>query len=138
MRGGQYTPKPAYFAYQCLCALFDAKTRQAGLQPALIGQERVELLDAGFVRNGRALYAWWFPASLTAPWERRRMTVRCVLPAGAKLETPVLIDPLSARVHRFERVKTEGAAVTLSDLPLLEYPLILADGQTVGQVSNLP
>lgn len=28
LRGADYTPKPSYFAYQCLCALFDANTRR--------------------------------------------------------------------------------------------------------------
>lgn len=132
LRGGQYTPKPAYFAFQCLCALFDAKTKRADLKPVLVGQDRVRLQDAGFVRDGHAFYAWWYPASLLEAWQRRTITVRLTLPPGVKLDSPALIDPISGRAYRFDRARVEGPATTLPDLPLLEYPLLLTDAATAG------
>ncbi len=132
LRGGQYTPKPSYYAYQCLCALFDARTSALDLKPELVGQKRVKLQDAGFAREGSAMYAWWSPASLQEPWEAKPITVRLTLPQGAKMDRPVLIDPLSRRVFRYAAVKREGASLVLERLPLLDYPLLMADAETVA------
>ena len=74
LRGNDYTPKPAYFAYQCLCSLFDARSvRDAGLDLGVVGQEKVDLQWTGFSRGGRAMYVYWFPANLQEPWPPRKL-----------------------------------------------------------------
>ena len=127
LRGADYTPKPAYYAYQCLCALFDAQTRRTSLSPALIDQKKVALQEGEFVRNGRALYAYWFPADLLQAWKRRKLSVRLTFPEGAAITEPVLIDPLSGTAYAPEKTTTDSAGLVAQDLPLFDYPLILTD-----------
>ena len=127
LRGEDYSPKPAYYAYQCLAALLDAESKKADLALEVTAAEKLPLLHAGFMRRGSPLVVWWFPASLLEPWQRRRITLRLVLPEGTKLKEPVLVDALSARVYRVQQARVEPPVVLLPDLPLLEYPLVLTD-----------
>ena len=127
LRGADYTPKPAYYAYQCLCALFDAKTRHTSISTELPGQEKVRLQEAGFVRDGRALYAFWLPADLLKPYEARTISIHLCLPGGSVLDDPVLMDPLSGQAYEGIVIKTDTSGIVAHDLPLLDYPLILAD-----------
>ena len=98
----------------------------------LVGRERDQLQDAVFVRGGRAMVTWWYPANLLKGWTPRKITVKIALPEQVKLDAPVLIDPMSGRVFRFEAVRREKGTVTLEDLPLLEYPLIVTDAAAAG------
>ncbi len=127
LRGEDYTPKPAYFAFQCLCALLDAESKTTDMRPAVIADEKLPLMHASFVRRGCPLLIWWYPATLLEPWKRRRITMRFVLPDGVKMKEPVLIDLLSARVYRLPLPTVEPPAVIFPELPLLEYPLALTD-----------
>ncbi len=128
LRGGDYTPKPAYFAYQCLCALFDAETtRRPDLALALVGQEKVHLQDAAFARKGKAVYAWWFPASLQQPFAPKRIAARLPVAKDAAIAAPVLIDPLTGAIHAVAPTATADGALTFDALPLLDYPLLLTD-----------
>jgi len=114
LRGKDYTPKPAYFAYQNLCALFDADTLKADL-PVQVEGEKV--VTASFQRRGEPLYAYWTPESLTkdVPSTKARVTV------ASKPKSPALLDPLTGQVYRIS---------AFDALPLADYPLIIAD-QTV-------
>ncbi|NLS97742.1 MAG: hypothetical protein GXX96_36845 [Planctomycetaceae bacterium] len=104
IRRSDYTPKPAYFAYQCLCALFDAETEWAD-RPLEIsgGDERPldqsALLRAAFTRGDRPLHAYWLPGDLREETPARTVDLVILDTPGAVLERPVLIDPLTATVY---------------------------------------
>jgi hypothetical protein len=131
LRGNDDTRKPSYFAYQSLCTLFAGGRRRVDQVPELVGQTRVKLVDAVFERDRRLMYAWWYPENLFNTWEPRSITVQITPPTGSQIDAPVLIDPLSQRVYRFPRVDGAGGQVTLKDLPLLDHPLLVADGRLV-------
>jgi len=133
LRGRDYTPKPSYFAFQSLCALFDANTRPSDF---LVQVDQVSggdslsqhsIQTAGFLRDDRPLYAWWYPASLQQDFSPARITLRVWSPGGNRLSQPVLVDLLTAQVHGLERGKQNGGFWTFEDLPLLDYPLLVAD-----------
>ena len=132
VRRSDYTPKPAYFAYQCLCALFDAETQWAQ-RPLEISAadglplDESALLKAAFVRHDRPLYAYWLPADLRK--ERQPRVVDLVIPdrAGAVLDTPVLIDPLGASVHRLPQAARLGGGWRIPGVALADCPLLVAD-----------
>jgi hypothetical protein len=132
LRGRDYTPKPSYYAYQSLCTLFAGRTRRVNQIPELIGQRRSNMVDAVFEREGRLLYAWWYPADLFKPWEPRNITVQVTLPQRSQLNEPVLIDPLSQHAYRLPRAECAGGHVTLKELPLLDYPLVVVDRRLIG------
>jgi len=123
LRGTTYTPKPAYKAYQTLCALFDADTKRADLKAHVHGAEGAHVAD--FVRNGLPLVAWWYPANLLEPWEPRRVDVSFAMPQKASVALAV-IDPLAGTIHRVEGAEIAGDTVTVRRMPLLDYPLLLS------------
>ena len=114
LRGSDYTPKPAYFAYQNLCALFDAATRKADLPLRVEGAADGDLITAAFQRRGQPLWLYWTPADLTMDVPPRKVRVMI----GDKLTSPALLDPLSGTVYKINSFDT---------LPLTDYPLIIAD-----------
>lgn len=144
VRRSDYTPKPAYFAYQCLCALFDAETHWAEL-PLEVAAAPGEPLDqsvlwkAAFLRRGRPLYVYWLPAPLTAAPPPPR-PVRLTLPAArdATIDRPVLVDPLTAAVYRLPRPTRAGNGWQIEQAPLADYPLIVTEQSLAIQDSTEP
>ena len=55
LRGTDYSPKPAYFALQCLAALFDSETARAELPIDFGRSDPQQIVSAGFARKGKAL-----------------------------------------------------------------------------------
>ena len=122
LRGSDYTPKPAFSAYQNLCALFDAETRKADLSIRVEGAGETTVVTASFQRCGQPLYLFWTPADLTkdVPPQKVKVTV------GDKLKSPALLDPLTGVVYKI---------ASFDALPLADYPLILAE-ETTFQTGN--
>ena len=134
LRGTDYTPKPSFLAYQCLCALFDAQTAPAKLQADLASvpddHEPIKpngIFWAPFARGGRALCAWWLPASLLRNSHPRRLRLTLHTTPAATLEAPVLVDPLSGNIHPVKATRGKGGTWAFDALPLLDYPLLLTD-----------
>lgn len=132
-----YSPKPSYHAYQCLCALFDSRSRREDLQID-IGQpeksaDKVDIpgiYSASWLRNGHALYAYWYPADFGAPFAPRRVTMSLWSGHSGALADPVLVDSLAAQVHRLPDASRQGQSWKLS-APLVDYPLIVTDRAVV-------
>jgi hypothetical protein len=128
LRGKEYTRKPSFNAYQCLCALFDSRTkRRSDMVVDLIGAEKVHLQEAGFTRNGRGMLAYWYPAKLLEPWPTRPLSMKIPTPDGAVIDEPVLIDPLAQQVFKLPRMKRTDGGLVCEALPLRDYPLIVTD-----------
>lgn len=133
LRGTDYSPKPAFRSYQCLCSLFDSETARCELPMSFekaAGGEAVnldEIVSAGFTRKGKALYAWWLPCG--PEMERPDLPVSLSLPVrpDAELREPVLIDPLDAGVYRLDGMERRGDNWSLSGAPLADHPLFLTD-----------
>ena len=131
LRGEDCSPRPSYFGYQTLCTMFDGQTqRDQNLVAECGGKSDKTFKSAGFVRNGRALYAWWPVVDLFADFKPGSVALRLPTPAGAAIDEPVLIDPLTQRVYR-PAAKKVGGTLTVPDAPLLDYPLLLTDGSVV-------
>jgi hypothetical protein len=133
LRGADYTPKPAYFAYQCLCALFDAATVRAQVplsfeQPAGSAPVKLdEIASAGFSRNGRALHAYWHPCGHEVERPDERVTLSLASRPDARLEQPVLVDPLTAAVYALDNAERHGDRWTFRGAPLADHPLLITD-----------
>ena len=67
-----YTPKPSYFAYQNICALFDSQTETAEVPTECVGKfsanepavSAKNIERASFVRDDCPLLAYWYPADV--------------------------------------------------------------------------
>lgn len=133
LRGTDYTPKPAYFAYQCLCALFDTQTVRAGLPMSfapVVGAEPVkteEIVFAGFARNGKAMHVYWHPCGHEMERSDERINLTLATRPDAHLTQPVLVDPLTSTVYQLDGVEQRGDQWILADAPLADHPLIVTD-----------
>ncbi|MDD4102314.1 MAG: beta-galactosidase [Kiritimatiellae bacterium] len=119
LRGEDYTPKPSYFAYQNLCALFDAETVRSRMKPfKLEGADGIETWAAGFKRHGKPLVAYWAVEDLTKDVPAKQVKVVIGEADKAMMPSPRLLDPLSGALYEIASFDT---------LPLADYPLIIAD-----------
>lgn len=127
LRGEDYSPKPAYFAYRSLAAIFDAETRRIDQEIHLSAAE--EGATAAFQRRGRPIYAWWVPADLQKGFEAGRTEVS--VPEEG-LDEPVLVEPISSGVYGLPKARRSGGKWTIPDLPLTDWPLLLMDRMLAG------
>jgi hypothetical protein len=119
LRGEDYTPKPAYFAYQNLCALFDSETTRYRMKPFKVeGAGESKVFAAGFKRHGKPLAAWWASEDLTRDVPAKPVKIVIGDHDKAKMPKPELLDPLTGQRY---------AVASFDALPLADYPLILAD-----------
>ncbi|MCX8035760.1 MAG: beta-galactosidase [Candidatus Sumerlaeia bacterium] len=137
LRGNTYERKPSYYAYQSLCALFDAETHPtemlmtfSGLPPA--GGETPDkpsglaaMMSAAFLRNDIPLFAYWRPLDLMKDTEP--VQIEITLGGTARLRTPVLADPLTGQVYRIRQAEEKGDLWTLRGVPATDYPLLISD-----------
>lgn len=136
LRGGEYTPKPSYFAYQNVCALFDGETKRADFLtrfdrgPSALDENRIEA--GSFVRRGYAMYVYWLPADIMSehnPWPAR-LTVWSG--AGARLESPVMVDLLSGEIFPVAKASRSGGSWVFDSVPVRDYPVVIADRSLVA------
>jgi hypothetical protein len=131
LRGKEYTPKPAYFAYQSLCALFDAETKRAAKLDVQVADAKAETIHAaGFTRRGSALAAYWHAADLMKDAPEETVTVS-IAGDDAKLAEPLLLDPLTQQAYKLPAPQKDGAKTVFKGLPLRDYPLLIADRAAV-------
>jgi polysaccharide biosynthesis protein PslG len=133
-----FTPKPSYHAYQCLCALFDAQTKKAdlaiGVGSVAKGQEEVEIpaiCTAAWLRNGHPLYAYWYPADFSRPFAPRQIGLSLWSDKSAPLAEPVLVDPIGSQIYRLEGGKRDRGSWKLN-VPMVDYPLFVTDRSVVA------
>lgn len=146
LRGTDYSPKPSYFAYQCLAALFDAETTSAEFGKAASIQTHPDsnplveadlIQRAGFVRRGRAMFAYWLPSSPLVDFAPRKISLSLSAAGDGELpvrllKEPVLIDPMTSQVFALDRAEKNDDTWNLGSVPLVDYPLIVADRALTG------
>jgi hypothetical protein len=118
LRGEDYSPKPAYYAYQNLCALFDAETRRSKITFKIEGAGETATVAAGFTRHGKPLVAYWAVEDLTKDAAPRKVQVLLGEQEKAQMPRPALLDPLTGQIYKVS---------SFDALPLADYPLILGD-----------
>lgn len=133
LRGKDYSPKPAYFAYQHVAALFDAESKRSPLAVTASDAEKADkVITAAFVRGGRPLYVYWLPENLMKDVPAGKVTLKVTTAAEAKLEKPVLADLLTGRTYTVAAGKKDGDTLVFENLPLTDYPLVLTDAAVVA------
>lgn len=132
------SPKPAYYAYQNLCAAMDA--RYAKFQPEYsftvedagsfygIGKHEdafpsVPLL-ASFRSADAALLALWLP---WIPQETISDYATVSLEVATGFNEPVLLDLLTGQVYAIAKFESNNANTRFENLPLADYPLLVAE-----------
>lgn len=131
--------KPAYFAYQNLCAIWNA-----AYQPVLFDYKMqvndegtfygikwddafpsVPLLTSYRAENGNILFAWWIP------WNMQEFIPKFaaidLAVNGAVMKEPVLIDLLEGRVYLIDSYECLTTGIIFKNLPLADFPFVICE-----------
>ena len=141
LRGITYEPKLSYYAYSNLCTLLTGELENTnGLFTIDIGNPHTQseytlevMAIQKFIlnRDNRPMYIYWLPSDIekekdgyfTAEATARLGRFGVVNP----ISDPAVIDPLTGRIYKPEKVENDGFEVVIKDLPIAEYPMIVCD-----------
>jgi hypothetical protein len=143
-------PKPAYYAYQNLCAVFDNRYSPIDVESDItvrdpgffygIGDEddafpSKPLLSTFRAKTGACFMAYWLPWHPQEIIQEGRISLTA---RGVRFAEPVLVDLLSGEVRRIEATIDESGATVFKDLPLTDYPLVIVEKQeiVIGNEAN--
>ena len=136
------SPKPAYFAYQNLCAVMDSRYKkdESEFQFRIkdpgsffgIGEHEdafpsVPLL-ATFRSTDAVLLAFWLP---WIPQETIAEFATVSLDVRSEFNDPVLLDLLAGNVYVLEDFQSSGGKSRFGSLPLADYPLLISERSEV-------
>ena len=132
-------PKPAYFAYQNLCAVYDSRYSPRAIPTTVtirdpgifygIGPEddafpSQPLVATFATESGAGLVAYWLPWH---PQEIIREGSVMLALKGLSFKDPILIDLLSGEVYPLEQVPGPDGSATFDNIPLADFPFVIAE-----------
>jgi hypothetical protein len=141
------TPKPAFFAYRNLTALIDGRYTPvdfaskpvvtvrdqgqfSGIGDADDAYPSVPLVAGYRTASGASLVAYWLP------WQPQEYTPKpahiTLRVPGVKFTAPVLVNLLDGSVHSLPAPREETGAAVFADLPLFDFPLVIAERAEVS------
>ena len=151
------SPKLAFHAYQTLTTVLSDPVEAAEGRTAVHMSPRPEngagydlrntkahTWQAGFIKNGIPIQAWWIPESVECEPEWQSAELNLWMESGLRLEDPVIIDPVSGDVYMidmkydrrscgeswmYDNPNSEGLRVF--QVPLSNSPLLLTDRSLV-------
>ncbi len=133
LKATDYQPKPAYFALQNLCTLFDGDTVLANdlLRPQNVEGAKVEEVQtASFRRMGKPLMAVWLKSALPTDSDRTaKMNLSAWFAKGAKLEQPVTV---CLRTGSVKPCAMKGSGmIEFPGLTVPDWPVVITDASVV-------
>lgn len=150
-----YRPKLSFRAMQSMAYLFDSETKRMRDSFELVpmqGWGRTTLpieyasgITCGFRWKDFPLFAYYHPTHIDADWQVKPVQTWNWVPDGMRLDRPVLIDPITARVYRIVTKniyngptwgmpeKGDGTVSEFPRLPLLDYPLFVTDAALLDE-----
>ena len=138
-----YKPKPAFYAYQNLCAVwaqeykphpveYHVKVLDQGVFYGIGEYEdvfpSVPLVATYSAENGENLLAWWLPWNMQENLAKlAKVTIRL---EGINFKDPVMLDPLSGEVYEVKISNTDKGSV-LEEVVIADYPFIVVERETI-------
>ena len=138
-----YRPKLSFRAMQSFANLFDSKSElvnacfeinphQGSWGYNLLPVETASGISCCFKRGDIPIFAYYHPTCIDCGWQVKPVRINFYLPEGTKLEKPILIDPITAKVYRIKQLShwtdgNWGYLEVIPKLPLLDYPLFVSD-----------
>jgi hypothetical protein len=120
--------KPVYYAAQRVFAIFDDSLERMG-ELDCTTTTKEPLAVTGYRRKGSEspVIAVWFNGA--PPTETNTSTPLDLTFRGLKFTEPVYVDLLTGRVHAIPaaRWSTDGGAVTFSQMPIYDSPILLGE-----------
>jgi len=138
-----YKPKPAFYAYQNLCAVwaeeykpqpveYDVKVLDQGVFYGIGEYEdafpSVPLVATYTAENGNNLLAWWLPWNMQEyiP-ELARVSISL---EGINFSDPVMLDPLTGEVYEI-KIKNNDQGCVFDEAVIADYPFIVVERETI-------
>jgi hypothetical protein len=136
-------PKPAFYAYQNLCAGWtqEYKAHQVNYQVKVLVQgvfygigeyedvfPSVPLVATYSAENGNNMVAWWLPWTMQE-YLPKLAQVRISL-EDINFSDPVMLDPLSGEVYEIE-IKNNDNGCVVEKAVLADYPMIVVERETI-------
>jgi hypothetical protein len=137
-------PKPAYFAYRNLCAVFDNRYTPLDCEPQItirdqgifsgIGGEddaapSIPLVAAFRTPLGHCFVAYWLPWH---PQELIREAKIDLNAEGMTFRNPVLIDLLDGEVYSLHGETRPDGVPVFRNIPLADYPFAIAERDEIA------
>jgi hypothetical protein len=138
-----YKPKPAFYAYQNLCALWTKNyiAHPVDYQVHVVDQgvfygigeyedafPSVPLVATYADEAGNNLLAWWLPWNMQENLaELAKVSISL---EGMEFSDPVMMDPLSGEVYEI-KVKNEVNGCVFEELVLADYPFLVLERETI-------
>ncbi len=138
-----YKPKPAYFAYQNLCAVWalDYKPLPLEYNVSVLDQgvfygigeyedafPSVPLVATYSAENGNNLLAWWLPWNMQENLAELAL-VKITL-EGMNFSDPVMLDPLTGEVYEIQVNNSDKGSV-FEEVVMADYPMIVVERETI-------
>jgi hypothetical protein len=141
-------PKPAYYAYQNLCAVLDNRYMriEANIETEVtdhgifygIGSfedafPSIPITGVFKTEENDYLIAYWLP------WHGQEYLPELAsinLSVNARFDDPVLIDLLSGKIYQLDKPEVENNSSVFKDLPLADYPMVLAEKKQIDRLDN--
>lgn len=157
--------RKSYGMLQNLCSIFDKDTKVAPrtiIKMDFDGMDdsperysfQTKIINtrfSTFERKGKPLIAWWFPADLLPLTEEDKFIQRevnlYIWTHKEDIEDPVVIDPMTGELFTTETTDEGGhewagdidikPIFKLAHLPLKDYPMIVADRETIADMISI-
>ena len=145
LNGWTYKPKMSYYAFGNYNALLATAKYDASVETTVSPSSDggAPTVSAAFRSSGGSpffLYytAFDFSLSYTGACYAARCDAKLTVPSQLAPKNPVLVDMLRGGVYEVSsRIETNGT-VTFAELPLVDYPLVLADRRCVKIFASAP
>ena len=135
-------PKPSWHVMKHFCSLFDAELKFDAFH-FQIGNDNVNdpilesnpefytnILADSFTRSGYPFYVYYYPGDLQRNQILRSAignSFTAISDQGAAISEPVLADPCTGKIFRFQDFQIRSGMLLLKSIPVTDYPLIITD-----------
>ena len=145
LNGWTYKPKMSYYAFGNYNALLATAKYDASVETSVSPSSDggAPTVSAAFrSADGSPIFLYYtafdFSLSYTGACYTARCDAKLTVPAKLAPQKPVLVDMLRGGVYEVSsRIETNGT-VTFAGLPLVDYPLVVADRRCVKLVVSVP
>jgi hypothetical protein len=129
--------RPAYYAVQHMMSFFDDAVKPVGLLEHESDSPRT-LTVAGFEKAGTPVALLWYSDEIPSDelaWDKVDVTIK-----GAAFRDPVYVEMITGKVFELGRSawKNDGGNTTLTQLPMWDSPMMLAERAQVDLQKDAP
>jgi len=140
-----FQPKPAYYAYQNICALLDNRYQPITIKANLEVKDQGDFYGIAYGDDAFPSVPILAPFKATTgdqyllfywlPWTAQENVINYaqvdIQIDEIPLQEPILVDLLTGRVYDIEKIQGEGNQLAFTGLPLADYPFVIAEQSEV-------